>query len=82
MPRFHATLHFSNSPFRHSLQVVIRVVQPCTGVLRQASSPLHHPETAAPLTLAAALQNLYRFSLPEESGQVKPRMNHNVRFHA
>ena len=63
-------------PFRvlssSTVQVVIRVVQPSTGTLRQASAPVFDAVTKAPVTLAASLQNLFQFSLPDDSVQVKP----------
>jgi hypothetical protein len=57
--------HLLIANFAHlSFQVVIRVVQSSTCTLRQASAPLVDAATGSPLTLAAALQILFQFSLP------------------
>jgi hypothetical protein len=53
-------------------QVVIRIVQPSTCTLRQASAPLTDAATGLPLTLAAALQTLFQFALPGDAEQVLP----------
>ena len=46
------------------------MVQPSACTLRQASAPLIDAETGCPLTLAAALRNLFQFCPPSDSGQV------------